>query len=238
MKTYTYATAAEAARALIQHIISLMKEEPDKTFHIAFSGGNTPLLVFDLWAEEFKDITPWCKMRVYWVDERCVPAENSESNYGNMRRVLFSKVQLPPENIYPINGSGNPSDEAAAYSRIVRFNVPLSKGFPAFDIVLLGVGKDGHTASIFPGQEHLLSSLSPYEVSMQPLTGQKRIGMTGTTLLNAKRLIFFVTGKSKSAVVHDVLNSGDTCPAAYIAHHAWVVDVFMDQQAGGESSAD
>lgn len=233
MKTYTYTTAAEAARALIKHLIELMEKEPDKTFHIAFSGGNSPLLVFDLWAEEFKNTTPWSRMRIYWVDERCVPAGDSESNYGNMRRVLFSKVDVPQENIYPINGSGTPSDEADVYSRIVRFNVPLSKGFPAFDIILLGVGEDGHTASIFPGQEHLLSSLSAYEVSVNPYTGQQRIGMTGSTLLNAKRLIFFVTGKGKAQVVHDVLNSGDTCPAAYVAHHAWVVDMFMDEQAGG-----
>ena len=85
MKTYIYSTAVETARALIKHLISLMEEEPQKIFHIAFSGGSTPSLMFDLWAEEFKDATPWSRMRIYWVDERCVPAEDSESNYGNMR---------------------------------------------------------------------------------------------------------------------------------------------------------
>lgn len=100
MKTYIYSTAVETARALIKHLISLMEEEPQKIFHIAFSGGSTPSLMFDLWAEEFKDATPWSRMRIYWVDERCVPAEDSESNYGNMRRLLLDEVGIPEEYIF------------------------------------------------------------------------------------------------------------------------------------------
>ena len=69
MKTYIYSTAVETARALIKHIISLMEAEPQKIFHIAFSGGSTPSLMFDLWADEFKDTTPWLRMRIYWGDE-------------------------------------------------------------------------------------------------------------------------------------------------------------------------
>lgn len=178
MKTYIYSTAAETARALIRHLIGLMKEEPQKIFHIAFSGGGTPSLMFDLWAEEFKDTTPWSRMRIYWVDERCVPAEDSESNYGNMRRLLLDEVGMSEEYIFPIDGSNDPDDEANSYSRVVRCNVPLWHGFPALDIVLLGAGEDGHTSSIFPGQEYLLSSFHPYEVSVNPYNGQKRIAMT------------------------------------------------------------
>ena len=137
MKTYIYSTAVETARALIKHLISLMEEEPQKIFHIAFSGGSTPSLMFDLWAEEFKDATPWSRMRIYWVDERCVPAEDSESNYGNMRRLLLDEVGIPEEYIFPIDGSNVPDDEANSYSRIVRCNAPLWHGFPALDIVLL-----------------------------------------------------------------------------------------------------
>lgn len=81
-------------------------------------------------------------------------------------------------------------------------------GFPAFDVVLLGAGDDGHTSSIFPGQEYLLSSFHPYEVSVNPYNGQKRIAMTGCLLFAAKNLIFFVTGKNKADVVRDILDSG------------------------------
>ena len=90
---------------------------------------------------------------------------------------------------------------------------------------LLGIKKQ--TA----GQEYLLSSFHPYEVSVNPYNGQKRIAMTGCLLFNAKQLIFFVTGRNKSNVVRDILDSGDTGPAAYVAHHAWNVEVFMDELA-------
>ena len=212
MKTYIYSTAVETARALIKHIISLMEAEPQKIFHIAFSGGSTPSLI-------------------YWVDERCVPAEDSESNYGTMRRLLLDKVHMPEEYIFPIDGNNRPDNEAKRYSSVVRCHASLWHGFPALDIVLLGAGEDGHTSSIFPGQEHLLSSFHPYEVSVNPYNGQKRIAMTGCLLFNAKQLIFFVTGRNKANVVQDILDSGDTGPAAYVAHHAWNVEVFMDELA-------
>lgn len=234
MKSYIYSTATETARVLIKHIIDLMEEEPQKIFHIAFSGGNTPSLMFDLWADEFKDITPWTRMRIYWVDERCVPSEDSESNYGNMRSLLLDKVMMPDEYVYPINGSNQPDKEAKRYSALVKRNVSLFRGFPTMDIVLLGAGDDGHTSSIFPGQERLLSSLQPYEVSVNPYNGQKRIAMTGCLLLNAKRVIYFITGKNKASVVQDILSSGDTGPAAYVAHHAWNVELFLDKQAGAK----
>ena len=206
MKTYIYSTAVETARALIKHIISLMEAEPQKIFHIAFSGGSTPSLMFDLWADEFKDATPWLRMRIYWVDERCVPAEDSESNYGTMRRLLLDKVHMPEEYIFPIDGNNRPDNEAKRYSSVVRCHASLWHGFPALDIVLLGAGEDGHN-------------------------GQKRIAMTGCLLFNAKQLIFFVTGRNKANVVQDILDSGDTGPAAYVAHHAWNVEVFMDELA-------
>lgn len=232
MKTYVYSTAVETARALIKYIIGLMEAEPQKIFHIAFSGGSTPALMFDLWTEEeYRSITPWMRMRIYWVDERCVPAEDSESNYGNMCRLLLEKVNMPEEYIHPIDGSRRPDQEAKRYSAMVRSSVPLRHGFPTFDLVLLGAGDDGHTSSIFPGQEHLLSSFHLYEVSVNPYNGQKRIAMTGCLLFNARQLIFLITGKSKVDVVRDIVKSGDTGPAAYVAHHALNVNLFLDEPA-------
>lgn len=232
MKTYIYSTAAETARALIRHLIDLMEAEPQKIFHIAFSGGSTPALMFDLWAEdEFRTITPWTRMRIYWVDERCVPVEDSESNYGNMRRLLLDKVNMPDEYVYPIDGTNRPQDEAKRYSNMLRCNVPAWHGFPSLDIILLGAGDDGHTSSIFPGQEYLLSSFHLFEESVNPYNGQQRIAMTGCMLFNARQLIFLITGKSKAHVVQDMLDSGDTGPAAYVAHHSRNVDIFLDEPA-------
>ena len=200
MKSYVYHSATATAHALIEHLIAMMEREPEKTFYFAFSGGSTPSLMFDIWANEYKEVTPWMRMRIYWVDERCVPAEDYE---------------------------------AKNYSTLICRTVPLWGGFPAFDVVLLGAGDDGHTSSIFPGQEYLLSSFHPYEVSVNPYNGQKRIAMPGCLLFAAKNLIFFITGKNKADVVRDILDSGDTGPAAYVAHHAERVELFLDAQANG-----
>lgn len=211
----------------------MMNDEPGRTFYLAFSGGSTPSLMFDIWANEYKEVTPWPRMRIYWVDERCVPAEDCESNYGTMRRLLLDKVEMPGEYVYPICGANSPEKEAEAYSARVRSTVPLQVDVPVFDVVLLGAGDDGHTSSIFPGQEHLLSSSHPYEASVNPYNGQKRVAMTGSPLFAARKLIFLITGKSKTDVVHDILDSGDTGPAAYVAHHAGDVELFLDRQAAG-----
>ncbi|MCD8091813.1 MAG: 6-phosphogluconolactonase [Bacteroides sp.] len=233
MKSYIYQTATETAHALIKRLIAMMESEPDKIFYFAFSGGTTPSLMFDIWANDYKDVTPWMRMRIYWVDERCVPAEDCESNYGTMRRLLLNEVGIPDEYIYPIYGTKRPETEAKDYSDMVARTVPLWGGFPAFDAVLLGAGDDGHTSSIFPGQEYLLSSFHPYEASINPYNGQKRVAMTGCLLFAAKKLIFFITGKNKADVVRDILDSGDTGPAAYVAHHAEHVELFLDAQANG-----
>lgn len=231
MKSYVYSTATEAAHALIKHLIVMMGREPEKIFYFAFSGGTTPSLMFDIWAHEYKKITPWRRMRIFWVDERCVPPDDSDSNYGTMRRLLLDEVGMPDEYIYPMFGNYPPESEAKRYSALVNRTVPLWRGFPTFDAILLGAGDDGHTSSIFPGQEHMLSSFQPYEVSTNPYNGQLRIAMTGCLLFAAKRLIFFITGKSKAEVVHDILDSGDTGPAAYVAHHAENVELYVDALA-------
>ena len=107
----------------------------------------------------------------------------------------------------------------------------MKRGWPEFDIVLLGAGDDGHTSSIFPGQEDLLTSNSIYVVSAHPRNGQKRIAMTGYPIQNARYVIFLITGKNKVDVVEEICNSGDTGPAAYIAHHAQNVELFVDKAA-------
>ena len=151
MKLSVFPSSMETARSLIFHLVDIMNAEPDKTFNIAVSGGSTPALMFDLWANEYADITPWKRMKLYWVDERCVPPEDSDSNYGMMRSLLLGIVPIPYENVYRIRGEEKPAKEAARYSELVSRQVPKKNGWPEFDIVLLGAGDDGHTSSIFPG---------------------------------------------------------------------------------------
>lgn len=165
------------------------------------------------------------------MDERCVPPEDSDSNYGMMRNLLLGIAPIPYENVFRIRGEAKPVKEAVRYSELVKQQLPYRLGWPEFDIVLLGAGDDGHTSSIFPGQENLLTSTSSYVVSIHPCNGQKRIAMTGYPILNARHVIFLITGKNKADVVEEICNSGDTGPAAYIAHHAQNVELFIDKGA-------
>lgn len=231
MKVEIFPSFIEASRELILRVVEIMKEEPDRVFNIAVSGGDTPALMFDLWANEYMGITPWHRMHIYWVDERCVPPDDSDSNYKLMRTLLLELAPIPCENIFRIRGEAEPTGEAVRYSELVRRQLPLKQGWPEFDIILLGAGADGHTSSIFSGQEELLISSSVYVVSIHPHNGQKRIAMTGQPMLVARHVIFLITGKNKADVVEEICNSGDTGPAAYVAHHAQGVELFLDKGA-------
>jgi 6-phosphogluconolactonase len=232
MIVHYYRTAAETARALIRHIIGMVDEEPQKTFHIAFSGGTTPSLMFDLWADEYSIDTDWKRLHIYWVDERCVPADDSESNYGTMRRLLLDRVPIATDNVHPIRGERAPSMEVMRCNEMLAVQLPHKNGIPIFDLVLLGAGEDGHTSSIFPGEEALLTAPTSYAVSKNPHNGQVRVAMTGNPLVAADRTFFLITGKAKEQVVRDIISSGDIGPAAYVAHHARCVELFTDVRLG------
>ena len=100
MKLSVFPSSIETSRALILRLVEIMNEEPDRVFNIAVSGGNTPALMFDLWANEYMEITPWDRMRIYWVDERCVPPDDSDSNYGMMRNLLLGITPILYENVF------------------------------------------------------------------------------------------------------------------------------------------
>lgn len=234
MKLNIYSSATKTACALIQYINQLLQENPDKVFNIAFSGGMTPAIMYDLWAHEFVDSTPWNRIHFWWVDERCVRPENSESNYGQMKRLLLDVAPIPEEHIFGINGANNPKKEALRYSTLVKKLIPLKNNLPFFDMVLLGIGDDGHTSSIFPGNEKLLSSSHVYEATHNPYTGQDRIALTGRTIINAERVIFFVTGKNKAPILKNIISSGDAYPSSYIARRANNVLFFVDENAASE----
>jgi 6-phosphogluconolactonase len=211
-----------------------MEEEPDRTFNIAFSGGDTPALMFDLWANEYADKTPWKRLKIWWVEERCVPPEHSDSNYRLMRMLLLDTIAISQEHIYRIKGEEKPTREALRYSELVKKYVPEKDNCPIFDIILLGMSKEGYTSSIFSGQEQLLSSSQIYEVSRNPYDGQPRISLTGNPITKARYVIFLITGKAKANMVSKILTSGDTSSAAYIYHHANNAEMFLDAGAASQ----
>lgn len=174
-------------------------------FSIALSGGSTPRLVFQYLALNFKDKIDWRKLLVFWSDERCVAPESDESNFRMAKESFLDQVPIPPINIFRIIGEADSFDEAARYSGVVRKQVPSKNNILQFDLVMLGLGDDGHTASIFPGNLHLFNSEKIFEVVQHPQTKQKRITITGNLINQALTVAFIVTGDSKATMIANVL---------------------------------
>ncbi len=209
--------------------MALKAKELKKYFNIALSGGNTPKIMFGLLASEYHDTMPWASINFFFVDERCVEPDNSESNYGMCFQTLFSKIQIPPDNIHRIRGEADPELEAQRYSAEINAILPLENGTPRFDLILLGLGEDGHTASIFPDQMRILQSDKICETSVHPQSGQKRISLTGKVINNAELILFMVTGSNKSRIARAVINESKRFyPASHIkpvsGKLSWLVD--------------
>lgn len=217
-----YGSPCQAAQALILDMLEAMGKEPDRSFTIALSGGSTPAVLFELWEREYAAYTPWGRLYFYWVDERCVSPNDDRSNFGLTNRLFLSKVGLPGTHFFRIIGEGTPKEEARQYSALVKATVPTVHGVPLFDFVLLGIGEDGHTSSIFPGDETLLTASEPYVVSIHPRDKSVRICLTGEPMIKAQHTCFLVTGANKENIVGQVLNKANEqlYPAAYVWHRA------------------
>ena len=174
--------------------------------YIALSGGNTPQLMFEIIAKEYSKAVPWKNLHFFWVDERCVLSSSSESNYGNAHRILFSNVDIPSENIHPIHGGDDPLTEVVRYTGEILAHVPCVGNLPVFDLILLGMGNDGHTASIFPGQPGLFETTAICSISQHPETCQKRITLTGKVINNTQEVVFLVTGSNKAETLKSIIN--------------------------------
>ncbi len=144
-------------------------------------------------------------MIIFWGDERCVSPESDESNYKMASDSLLKRIPIPDANIFRIIGENDPVTEAKRYSEIVSKLIPSVNGNPQFDLIMLGLGEDGHTASIFPNNIHLFDSKNLFEVSEHPDTKQKRITATGKLINNSKGVSFLATGKNKPEKVYQIL---------------------------------
>jgi 6-phosphogluconolactonase len=180
-----------------------------KFYTIALSGGSTPRKVFEYIALHFKEQINWQKVLIFWSDERCVDPVSDESNYRMAKESLLDKVPVPAENIFRIRGEADPPAEAERYSGIIMQKVPLSRNIPQLDLLMLGLGDDGHTVSIFPGNLHLFDSVKLCEVAANPYTQQKRITVTGKIINHAKTVLFLVTGAAKAKAVASIIEKKD-----------------------------
>lgn len=208
-------------------------EELDRPAHVALSGGNTPKTIFRLLAET-SQAEAWKNIQFYWGDERMVAPDDPQSNFGNAWRYLFDPLGISSDQVHRIRGEENPALEAERYSKFLMEQLPVENGFPVFDWIWLGLGEDGHTASIFPNQIDLWNAPELCVVATHPVTGQKRVTITGTVINAARRVTMLVSGKSKSHVVNSiVMKEGDYLdfPAFYINPNSGYLEWFMDQDA-------
>lgn len=202
-----------------------------RMMNIALSGGSTPKILFSELAAKYGKSTSWQNVHLFWVDERCVPPEDPESNFGMTRKLLIDSIDIPGDNVHRMRGEDDPEPEADRYSREIMENVPSRKSIPVFDIIILGMGDDGHTASIFPGNEKLFSSDKICDTAIHPLTKQKRITLTGKVINNAKEIFFLVTGIKKSPVISKIFSKSENSamfPASYVnsksGRTVWLID--------------
>lgn len=204
-----------------------------KTISIALSGGSTPKLLFSILGDNFSDSVMWKYVHFFWVDERCVSPEDPESNFGMAKNVLLSKISIPSSNIHRIRGEKNPEKEALRYSKQISRLTREREGLPVFDLVILGLGEDGHVASIFPDQNHLLTSEKICEVAIHPVSKQKRITLTGKVINNADNIVFLVTGTYKAEMVAEIIERPGIAeyPAVFIEPVHGVLKWYLDIDA-------
>lgn len=203
------------ARAAADDFIALIGDAP---FHVALSGGSTPKVLFDELASRGRDALPWDRVHLWWGDERCVPPGDPDSNYGMTLKHLIEPLGLI--NVHRMEGELDPELAAAKYSieMISTLGAP-----PILDLVWLGLGTDGHTASLFPGTLALAEKSKNVVTSLSP-NNQRRITLTFPTLANARHTRFLVTGADKVPALELVAKGG--VPAAMVAGAdvQWFVD--------------
>ena len=174
-------------------------------FLLALAGGRTPNLLYEMLAREpFAGTMPWEQTHIFWGDERCVPMAHQDSNSGTAMKHLLSKVPVPARNVYPILGAGLPPREAAElYEETVR-QAFCATGSSGFSMVLLGMGHDGHTASLFPGQPAVTERIKWVAPTQAP-SGQDRITITLPLIHASATVLFMVTGRDKREMLTAVL---------------------------------
>ncbi len=239
MKINIYKTKQEVAVNFSSYLSNLIKEK--KIVHIALSGGSTPKIVFEELASNFIKKIDWSGVHLYWGDERCVPPTDADSNYKMTVDYLVSKINIPQENVHRIKGEDAPSKEAIRYGEVLVKNLPEKNKLPNFDLVILGMGDDGHTASIFPHEINLWNSKNICEVAIHPDSGQKRISLTGNIINNATAVAFLVTGEGKKEKVDSIINKKEgykQYPASLVAPTSENLIWFLDAAAAQEVKLD
>ncbi len=206
----------ELSRRAAEEFVRLAEEaaQAEGRFAVALSGGSTPKSLYSLLASEtdsFRARLPWDKIHFFWGDERHVSPDHPESNYRMVHEAMLSKAPVPPENVHRIEAEERDAGKAAdGYEKELREFFRLGAGqLPRFDLVLLGLGPDGHTASLFPGTEVIHEQRRRVAASWVEKFSAYRITLTAPVLSNAACVIFLVSGAGKAETLRNVLQGED-----------------------------
>ena len=202
-----------------------------KRFAVAISGGSTPRRLYTLLGSDaYRHRVDWQSVHFFWVDERCVPKEDEASNFRTAFDTFLSKIALPDKNIHRIKGEEAPDKAARDYEEEIRRFFGESER-PGFDLIILGVGEDGHTASLFPGSKSLEETVRLAIPVYLEESRKNRITLTLPVLNNAVQILFLVTGPSKAGVLSEILGDGEErkgFPAGLIrpshGNMIWLID--------------
>jgi 6-phosphogluconolactonase len=206
-------------------------------FTVALAGGGTPRRTYELLAEpRTREKVRWEVVHVFWGDERCVPPDDPRSNARMARQALLDRVPLPKENIHPILSMDDPRESAADYEAVLRTS--FRETLPGFDLIFLGMGEDGHTASLFPGSP-ALDEIRGW-VAAVPSKDPPRVTLTYPVLNNALIVAFLVSGENKAEALQRVLEGSpaqDSLPAARIWPLNGTIHFLVDRAAASKLSA-
>jgi 6-phosphogluconolactonase len=213
-------TVEQVAQAVYQHILEAAEQAIKERgkFKLVLAGGNTPEQVYRLLAEAAAN---WSEWYIYYGDERCLPRDHQDRNSLMASRVLLDKVAIPASHIFTIPAELGPEKAVENYRKIVAEALP-------FDMVLLGMGEDGHTASLFPGHQHNLDEMA-HAVYNSPKPPPERVSISAKALSETRQLIFLITGTNKQEAV-SAWRSGQDLPVATITPKN-PIDIYIDRAA-------
>ncbi len=225
----------EAAAIFIEQAAMSITERG--RFLVALNGGGAPNRLFRLLATEYRKKVDWNKVHVFWGDERCVPPEDAGSNYGQAKEALLDHVPILEGNIHRVKGELDPASAAQDYAQILKSFAGGDLEFPRFDLAYLGMGEDGHTASLFPGSMvHATDTVIPVTANYQDRPAN-RVTLTQAVFNEARMVVFMAAGEKKANTLAKVLSgtyNPELYPAQRIKTKNGILIWLVDEAAAGE----